>query len=442
MMAAHTTPSPGAAPATAPAWLDTLRAAARRRFEALGWPSRRLEAWKNVNPRSLRGFGDGTAPAPSADLVTRARVAAGEARPTACGRVLIVNAHVVDLPNRSDLPRGLRVMTLAQAAAELDLAPVLGQLAPTEDAGLLALNQSLLPDAVVVHVARGAAIEQPLDLVHVTTPDGGAIPAHPRVLVIAEATSELTVVQRWLGEGAEPTLTNAVTELAVGPDATVRHVEVVAAPDAALHIGFTAARVSRGGRFESYVISLSGLLGRSEVHAELSGPGASSSFDGLYLAHGESTLDHYTRVVHAAPHTSSDEVYKGVIDDSATGGFFGRVLISEGARGSETHQLNNNLLLSRDAQAKTRPQLEIDNDDVAATHGATVGQLDEMALFYLQARGIPAETARALLTWAFASEMLRRLPDADLEASLSGVLTARLATAATAAVLAAEELAS
>ncbi len=424
MMTAATTASESSAPATSASWLDDLRADGRRRFEALGWPSRRLEGWKNVNPRALRGFGDGTAPAPTAELLASARAAAGDARPKTCGRVLAVNGHVIDLP--TELPEGLRVMSLSQAAAALDLTPALGQLAPAEDAGLLGLNTSLLPDAVVVHVARGAAIELPLDLVHVTTPHGGATPAHPRVLVISEATSELTIVQRWLGEGAETTLTNAVTELAVGPDATLRHVEVVEAAADALHVGFTAARVERGGRFESHVMSLTGKLGRSEVHAELVGPGASCSLDGLYLAGGESTLDHYTRVVHAAPHTSSDEVYKGVVDDQATGGFFGRVLILEGANGSETHQLNNNLLLSPGAQALTRPQLEIDNDDVAATHGATVGQLDEMALFYLQARGIPAAQARAILTTAFADAMLRRLPDDDLAERLNGVLTQRL----------------
>jgi Fe-S cluster assembly protein SufD len=403
----------------------TLRAAAWSQFEALGWPSKRHEAWKHADARPLRGFGTDAAPAPDAAVVSAALDAAGPARADTAGRIVLVGGHVIALPEA--LPEGVRVTSLADAAPELTAH--LAAVATADDCALTALNTARHADVLVVHVARGAAIEAPLDLVHVATPAAGA--AHPRVLVVAERTAEITLVERWLGlSTSDPSWTNAVTEVVVGASATVRHIRLVEEQDAALHTGAVAARVDRDGHFASHVVSLSGRLGRTEVHAELAAPGASCQLDGLYLAAGSSTLDHYSRIVHAAPHTSSDEVYKGVVDGEATGGFFGRVLIAEGACKSETHQLNHNLLLSRSAAVQTRPQLEIDNDDVVATHGATVGQLDDTAIFYLRARGIDEASARGMLTWAFAEEMVRRLPDADLRPALGRVLTERLAGAA------------
>jgi Fe-S cluster assembly protein SufD len=227
--------------------------------------------------------------------------------------------------------------------------------------------------------------------------------------------------------GGDPSWINSVTEVAIGPNASVCHVQVLRGGPSACRTGNVTARVDRDGRFHSHVVSLGGQIGRSEVQVRLAGQGASCDLNGLYVASGGSVLDNYTEVEHLAPHTSSDEVYRGVMSDRSVGGFVGRVLIHEGAIKSETHQLNNNLLLSPGAVVHTRPQLEIDNDDVAATHGSTVGQLDQAALFYLRSRGLRLEQAKALMTWAFVKAQIDRLPIAALRVLCTEEVAERLA---------------
>ena len=244
-------------------------------------------------------------------------------------------------------------------------------------------------------------------------PDGSAIPAggaHVRVFLSASTSETLNVVEHFVGLSSDPSWTNACTEVSVGANARVCHVQVVRGHEGVHRTGNLSVEVHRDGRFESHVVSLGGSVGRAEVQVRLVGQGASCDLNGLYVASGRSVLDNYTEIEHLAPHTTSAEEYRGVMSDRSTGAFVGRVLIHEGAVKSETHQLNNNLLLSSGAVAHTRPQLEIDNDDVVATHGSTVGQLDEGAVFYLRSRGLNGEQARALMIWAFIKAQLDKLP--------------------------------
>ncbi|MGM0574792.1 MAG: Fe-S cluster assembly protein SufD [Myxococcota bacterium] len=414
-----------------PDWLAALRYEGRDRFATLGWPNRKVEAWRYVKVRPLKAFEDAVAGRPDDATLERAAEATAGFTEGKAARVITVNGFFApSLSSMDGLPEGVQVLDLAQAVERLPerVRAGLGTVAPKDEDGVVALNTSVLSDAVVLHVPRGVVVEDPVVIVHATVPSDEGVAAHPRVLVMADDASQITVVERFVGAEGAPSFTDAVTELIVGPDATVRHVKLVEDRDEAWHAGDVAARVRRGGRFDSHVLSLSGGLGRTSVHAILAEEGASCQLDGLYLASEKRHLDHYTYIEHAAPHTDSEELYKGVIADESTGTFFGRILIDEGAVKSRTAQLNNNLLLSRKAHVHTRPQLEIDNDDVKAAHGSTVGQLDADALFYLETRGIDPESARGILTWAFAEEMITRLPVEGLKRKLGRVLAERLAT--------------
>lgn len=424
-----------------PGWLGTLRREARAAHQTLGWPTRADEAWRYVKMRDVVSAGETLGSAPDLAGATAAAALAGDALEGVTTRVILVDcAFHGELCARGDAPSSVVILPLARAlevAAE-PLRESLGRVARFDADGVSALALAELSDALVIHVPRGVTLPGPLEIVHVASGRAGGA-CFPRVFISVDATAELTVIERFVGSPDEAGFTAATTEIVVGSDAHVRHVRLVDLPDTALHNGDIGARVGRGGSFSSYVVALSGKLGRTSIVADLAEPGATCQLDGLYVPAGHSHFDHASTIIHTAPHTSSGEMYKGVVDGEATGTFFGRVLIREGAVKSNTHQLNHNLLLSTDARVHTRPQLEIDNDDVKAAHGATVGQLDEMAVFYLRSRGIDEKSARGLLTWAFAEEMVARLPVPALVTMLGRTMAQRLASDASPVAAAAIE---
>jgi Fe-S cluster assembly protein SufD len=424
-----------------PEWLGALRREARAVHASLGWPTKSDEAWRYVKMRDVVRAGEALGAAPDLGSATEASALAGDALDATCARVVLVDgAFHADLCARGDAPPSVVILPLAQAlsVAADHLRGSLGRIARFDTDGVSALALAELSDALVVHVPRGITPPGALEIVHVASGRAGGA-RFPRVFVAVDATAELTVIERFVGASDAAGFTAATTEIVVGSDAHVRHVRVLELPDTALHNGDIGARVGRGGSFSSYVVALSGKLGRTSIVADLAEPGATCQLDGLYVASGDSHFDHATTVLHTAPHTTSGETYKGVVDDQATGTFFGRVLIREGAIKSNTKQLNHNLLLSTDARVHTRPQLEIDNDDVKAAHGSTVGQLDEMAVFYLRSRGIDQKSARGLLTWAFAEEMVARLPVPALVQRLGRAMAKRLASDASPVAAAAIE---
>lgn len=424
-----------------PGWLDALRSEARATHKTLGWPTKANEAWRYVKMRDVVRLGDRVGAAPDLGRAIEAAALAGPPLAGVATRVVLVDgAFHADLCTRGDAPPAVAILPLDEALGVTadHLRESLGRVARFDADGVSALALAELSDALVVHVPRGTTLPGPLEIVHVASGRAGGL-RFPRVFIAVDATAELTVIERFVGSPDEAGFTAATTEIVVGSDAHVRHVRVVDLPDAALHNGDIGARVGRGGSFASSVVSLSGKLGRTSIVADLVEPGATCQLDGLYVPAGKSHFDHATTVLHTAPHTTSGEVYKGVVDDEATGTFFGRVLILEGAVQSNTHQLNHNLLLSTGARVHTRPQLEIDNDDVKAAHGATVGQLDELAVFYLRSRGIDEKSARGLLTWAFAEEMVARLPVPALVTMLGRAMAQRLASEASPVAAAAIE---
>lgn len=395
--------------------LATLRDAAAHAWQLAGWPTPRLEAWKHTNLRAVEATSWTPAPAAAAlDLHT------GPLPGTVGTLVLVDGALNLDA---STLPEGVQVRSLPEGAP-----PQLGSIAETkrlEDA-LVARNLAKFDRGVTLHVAQGV-VAGPVELRFLTTDRSTPWEAETRVFIALAPHAELTLVERHLSTSDRAYLINQVTEVSLAPGARLRHTQVQRQGAAATHLSKVAVHQERDSRYEAQVLQLGAALGRSDIEVYLREPGASCQLDGLYHGRGTQHLDNHSAIHHLADHTQSGEHYKGVLDERATGVFRGNVLIHAGARGCSTAQLNRNLLLSDKATVHTKPQLEIDNDDVTASHGATIGQLDDKALFYLRSRGIPKDTARQLLIFAFVAEILTQLPLESLRDGLHEELAKRLA---------------
>jgi Fe-S cluster assembly protein SufD len=280
----------------------------------------------------------------------------------------------------------------------------------------VALNTALFDAGWLIEIEPGTRAALPLELQLGAAETAEPAASHPRILVVAREGSEATIVERYTGAGAY--LRNPVSEILLEGDARVTHVRVQEESPEAWHVGTLAAHLERGSRLDSSVVTLGACLSRVDVEIRLAGEETECRLDGLYLAAGSAHTDHHTTIDHAMPHTRSQESYKGILAGRARGVFRGRIHVRPHAQKIAAEQSNRNLLLSDDASVHTKPQLEIHADDVRCSHGAAIGRLDEDALFYLRSRGIALPDARALLTYAFASEILERIPDAALRASL------------------------
>jgi Fe-S cluster assembly protein SufD len=269
-------------------------------------------------------------------------------------------------------------------------------------------------------------LEQPLQLLFTSSAAGQLTASFPRLLILAEQGSQATVVETHLAANGDPSLSVPVTELVVEPGARVDHYRLHTAERFGFHVGELHAALGPGGELRSHLFLLGTGWVREDVRVRFEGEGGRCALDGLYLGTGQQHLDIHTLVDHAVPRCTSEEVFRGVLAQSATGVFNGRVLVRRDAQKSSTRQTHKGLLLSKDAVVNAQPQLEILADDVKATHGAAVGQLDEDALFYLRSRGLAVDSARRLLVQAFAAVVLDRVELPPLRRELDGLLARRL----------------
>lgn len=287
-----------------------------------------------------------------------------------------------------------------------------------------ALNLVLTPEVVVIRVSANAVVPGPIHLdFHSVAGDAPTI-VTPRVLIIAGTNSRTTFLETWSGSGS--LLVVPVIEMFAAAGANLDHVRLVLEGDDTIHVANHRARVERDSVLRSFLISAGGGRVRNEIAVTLDGEGADVSLDGLWMLNGEQRADQHTTLDHARPHTSSRELYKGIVGDRSNGIFEGMVVVRRDAQKISSQQTNNNLLLSSTAVADSKPQLEIYADDVRCTHGSTIGQLDEDAVFYLQSRGVGLDDARRILTLAFAGEMIDRLPIPSLHEPLREMLAARV----------------
>jgi Fe-S cluster assembly protein SufD len=325
------------------------------------------------------------------------------------------------------LPAQVFAGSLARGAAERPeaVATHLGRLAPLDGKAFVALNAAHLADGALLHLPEGVE-GGVVELVFATVATSAAAGVHPRTLVVAGRGSRATLVETYVALGPHAAFTNAVTEIALSEGARLDHFQVQDQPSGAFHFAAVGSSQAREAKLLTHSTALGAALSRSDVVARLEGPGAEARLAGLYMADGERVVDNHSVVEHRVPHGTSRELFKGILDGSARAVFAGRVRVLEGALKTDAHQLNSNLLLSRDAVVDTMPQLEIYADDVKCGHGGTVGELDAEALFYLRSRGIGLARARSLLIYAFAREMVELVGPPGLRARLGERVAARL----------------
>jgi Fe-S cluster assembly protein SufD len=402
-------------------WLRTARRSAFEQFEALGLPTTRLEDWKYTNVSTLCKRPWHFRPQHADDMQ---RVVADLALDDKGDRLVFVNGrHVPRLSSTSGLPHGVFVGSLSRALREIPQRLEASIASPRYADGFAALNAAFLADGYVVVLPPGEVIDEPLHVLFLTNEPGLAV--QPFNVVLAEARSGCEIIEHFAGLGDDAYWTNAVTRIVADEEADVRHYRLQQESLKAFHIADIAVAQRRASRFESHAFAFGAALSRTGIGTELKADSAQAALNGLYLAGGRQHVDHHTRIDHAEPHGTSREYYRGVLDGAARGVFNGRVVVHPHAQLTDTHQANHNLLLSRDAEIDTKPQLEIYADEVKCTHGATVGQLDENQLFYLRTRGVEERTARALLTYAFARDIVERVRVDSLRTRLENLLLAR-----------------
>jgi Fe-S cluster assembly protein SufD len=392
----------------APAWLKERRDHAARRFAATGFPTTRNEDWRFTN---VAPIADAKYPVATAPFKAAASLIAGVNVPGAV-RLAIVNGEFVPaLSDLSTLPKGLRIAGLRDGVRDGSdgLEQHLATVFNADAHPFAALNTSLLDDGVAIFVARGAAIETPIHIVTVTGSDQGAVSAHPRVLVVAGDHSQVRIAQTFIGAADSAYFTNAVAEVMVGEGAIVDYYTDQRESEQAFHVANLQAYVSAKGVFASHAFLTGAKIMRHDIGIALKGEGADCTMNGVYLADGERLMDTHTSLDHAMPHCTSHELYKGILAGRSKAVFNGRIIVRIDAQKTDAKQTNRALLLSDEATINSNPQLEIFADDVKCTHGAAVGQLDEEAMFYLQARGLSRTEARDMLLHAFAGEVLEGL---------------------------------
>ena len=393
---------------SSPKWLSQRRRGGMDRFEAVGLPTPRAEAWKYTNLRPLERFDFDRAGVATAEVALPPSLIGDEAH-----RLVFVNGRFDR--GRSvihALPQGVELASLADIVAtrpEL-VREHLGSVASADARPMVALNTAFVEDGFMLHLGRNVTLDRPIEVVFLSTGADGA--AHyPRNLILAEIGACATVVEHHVGPTGAAYFANSATEVLVGDNATVRHYRLQAESDAAIHVANVAVRIGRDATYDNFVFSLGGRLSRNEIHSVLAGTGATCHLNGGYMIRGEQHADTTTVIEHAQPHGGSRETYKGVIDDSARAVFQGKIHVHRGAQKTDGYQLNRALLLSDAAEIDSKPELEIYADDVKCSHGATAGQLDEQAMFYLRSRGISVAEARGLLIQSFVGEALAEITD-------------------------------
>ena len=394
----------------APAWLPALRQAAFDRFNTLGFPTTRNEDWHftSVSPIVEKTF-KAVSAAPTMLTLSDLEPYLVDAE---WHRLVFVNGRIEPaLSQFAELPADVQLSPLSDMLREEPewMEKHLGKLAAFDTAAFTAMNTAFMQEGIVLRVPKGEIVEVPIHILHVTDTNAAGAAIHPRLLVVAEALSQVMLVESYVGLGGAAYLVNGVAEVVVGNGARVDHYKVQRESIDAFHVGTVQVKQGRDSIYHGFSYAAGAALSRTNVYTKLVDTGSEARLNGLYVLDGAQHADHQTFVEHLAESCASRELYCGVLDGQSHGVFNGKVYVDPIAQKTDGKQTNKALLLSPQARVDTKPQLEIFADDVKCTHGATIGRLDEMALFYLKSRGIGGENARALLTYAFAAEALETI---------------------------------
>ena len=407
-----------------PAWLQSLREQARVRLGEIGFPTTEQEEWRSTNVAPLRQWPLHAAE-PGARQVGPAEIEPFRLAGDGYCLVFVDGRFRADLSTPPGRDAGFQAGSLrAQWEGDArELQQHLARHAGGDANFFTALNTASFEDGAFVSVPAEAVVVQPVQLLYLAASERPGAAVHARNLIVAHSGSSLKVIETYASLTEEPHLTNAVTELALGPGARVEHCKLQNENERAFHIAAVQAAQSRDSHWLSHSIATGARLARNQIQTRLGAEGAEAILNGLYLARGEQLIDHHTVVDHAQPHCDSHEFYYGILAGRAHGVFNGKIFVRQDAQKTNAKQTNRNLVLSEHALINTKPQLEIFADDVKCTHGATVGQLNDEALFYLRSRGIGAALARRMLVRAFANDAVERITLAPVRAHLEQLLT-------------------
>jgi Fe-S cluster assembly protein SufD len=419
----------GTATAEGPEWLEPVRRAAIDRFAASGFPTTRDEEWR-FTPIAPIAQGRWHQTARSDRTVTREDLAPfifGHAEWTTL--VFVDGAYSDALSSTATLAEGVRAGSLAEFLRSDGalLRKHLARHAPIESSAFTALSTAFMRDGGFLHVPANTDLTRPVHLVFVSTREAAGSVTHPRNLIVVEQGAKASVIESYvtLAEGTSY-WTNAVTEVVAGANSWIEHTRIQRESEKAYHVALTHVEQQRDSHYRSFSMAMGGAVARHNLHAHLDGENVETLMYGLYLTRGEQVVDNHTAIHHNQPNCRSWEVYKGVLDGRSRAVFNGKVFVKPEAQKTDAKQTNRNLLLSDTAKVNTKPQLEIFADDVKCTHGATVGRLDDLALFYARSRGVPADKAQLLLTYAFAAEVTSEIVLEPVRAALDRLVRDRL----------------
>ena len=412
-------------------WLTQSREQALNHFSELGFPHHRLEDWKytSVRPIEKRQFKlvqevDHTIDAASLNSYL--------CQDMACHLMVFVDGRFsAPLSNLGQLPEGVKVKDLTTALNEdTDIIKThLGSAADVSRNGFSAMNMAFMSDGVFIELAKNTQVELPIHLMFLASGQQEEITSQARILVLAGEGSQAKIIESYNALQNSVYFNNVTTEVKLSANANIEHYKVQQESSKAFHVATLQVDQQRDTTFTSHSVSFGAQLARNDINAWMGDEGASCNLYGLYVTDGRQHCDYHTRIDHAKPHCSSNEYFKGILDGHSRAVFNGQVHVHPDAQQSDAQQSNKNLLLSKDAEVDTKPQLEIYADDVKAAHGATVGQLDENMMFYLRSRGIDYNAAHALLVYGFAHSIIEKMSLEPLQKHLETALVNRIPNA-------------
>ncbi len=406
-------------------WVSHARQSAFERFSARGFPSRADEEWKytEVSAISKRislapGISSGS---PSVETAHYARILTQD---TTHLMVFVDGHYSSGLSRIDELPMGVRLTSLAGLLKAGDKLPESLFDQRHEHTPFTALNNAFATDGAVLDLAPGTVLDTPIYLLFIASGEGASI--YPRNIVVAGAHASATVIEHYVGVPDAHSFTNAVTQISLGDSAGLQHYKLAQEGGAAFHVAGIHTEQAAGSRFNSHSFVFGSRLTRNDITSQLNEPECTCTLNGLYLLDNKQHVDHHTCIKHVAPSGTSREYYRGMLEGESHAVFNGKVIVSPYAIKTDAHQANHHLLLSRQAEVDTRPQLEIFADDVKCTHGATVGQLSDDGLFYLRSRGIDMELARSILIYGFFNDIIKRVGVSDLRTRIEHLVLDRL----------------
>jgi Fe-S cluster assembly protein SufD len=409
--------------------LHQLRKKAIEDFALLNFPTNKNEEWRftNISPLLKHKF----TPAVEAHLVPNADVEKFRFKQMKCAWMVFINGFYSEsLSNLSVLEDKITVKSISTALMENN--PILkkhfNQYVDSSGYIFTALSTAFTMDGAFVHIPANIKIDEPIHVLFLSTSGREEILSHPRNLFIADKNSRSLIIEHYAGLDNSVYFTNSVTEIFVGENAVLHHTKIQEESKYSFHFARMETEQEMDSNFTSNMISLGGEITRNDFNVRLNGTGCETELNGLFLTDGTQLFDAHTLIDHASPYCNSHELYRGILDEKSRGVFNGKVIVRKDAQKTNAFQENNNIILSDEALVNTKPQLEIFADDVKCSHGATVGQLDNEALFYLKSRGIGKEKSREILLHAFASDVVRRLKVEKVKDHIENILTSKFNT--------------